>query len=1319
MDINTYALKMELEIDNSALQDTFTYLDSAISRMDDNLSEGVLNAFSDINSNAIAFTTNLDDAVSITIDLSDRFSGLNLFIEDARESITGMSRVFDDLFQSIDQGSSDADGQIDNITASSGAINNTFTNLVTSVQQFDDLLESSSEKFITITENAEKFNIQFKESSDILRTLSEEPLTDIEKSFESLAESNNLLEDIQKRLSASNFLSKFNTQFTLISQTAKKVVEGVRDISQIAIVNLSGVTSGIKQVENAKAKILQNLNVSGMQLTEEQLQWIKMAGSVENVEGAIKKKNKEHIKEIRHIADEINAMAKLNKSFENLNEQVDENENAIGDLKKNYEQIISYFKSWETGMEKFIEVENRAHGSILDMQDTSARVAGNYGLMRDRVVEVMEALVDVKVPATDMERLAGTIGQTSKATGLSARSLADFSRNIRYAEESSMSFEEAMHMATEAQRQFGLTAEDTGKVLNAQLSIGEQIAFFGDEAPEKFAAADFALRGFGKAAALSAADMDHLSSKLYLTGADAEVFYQKLGGSGSMDPAQRAELMQKRLIEIGNKLQDVNGDVKALSSSEQEQLRVIAQTLELPVSAIGNVAKAERELAKTGGTLFKDVNKAAQELKEGKRVSEAYAQATAMVSEQLLLLRDKITNIILPFVTFAMRGLVPVIYLLNLIITPISWLIGQISKLINWVRDLHWIFQLAFMPFEMYAGFLLVFGGVIPLVVGMIGLLTGSVARLSALFQNFPVYVQNASNALMSVVQFGGRLFVQILTDLGLGLQRLGQAVQPVMLPLLALGAAFMMTGIGARMFAESVKIIHGLGDGATAALIKMGVAMAALGLVIVGLGYLATGAAVGLVALGAAFLMIGAGIYLATSGFAMLLDAIGRFAADAEKFADSTYKIAEGLVVLSVAALVAAPGLIVLGLASAIAAVPLMLGSYGLSMFADAVKKLSDAKFAEIGTEMVAFASNLNESGINILKGSAALMIGSLALLAAAPILTIGVGALMVPVAMMVPLGALLVTANWWMSGASEEFAEIGNRLKTGAIAILVASTTLSTAASGMSSAVADIRAVAPNMTRAATEIETSQQRLVTSFESLAGADYSSIISAMSLSSDFVKEMSVEFVTLADDLRSSLDVVIDSIDKSNEFSNIVRNIAGSITQLDIALSSKITDKAQLIVSGIQSLVNSADGFEQIPEKYAATINKLNSLDVNADSFLSKLSVLSESIEKYVDNITESISHIDSIQLSPVISEQTEVIRNEITAQQEIKPPELKPSTTANNNPNEELLAEMKQMNKNMSMLLELLIESKRSVTSTKRVSGRPIDDSLISKMNI
>lgn len=243
---------------------------------------------------------------------------------------------------------------------------------------------------------------------------------------------------------------------------------------------------------------------------------------------------------------------------------------------------------------------------------------------------------------------------------------------------------------------------------------------------------------------------------------------------------------------------------------------------------------------------------------------------------------------------------------------------------------------------------------------------------IEQIFSGIGTVIESIANGISTVLQGIG-------TALSTVAQGFGQAASMANpSQWLAMGAAFLMIGVGVTFAAAGIYILvqaaiqlANAGTGAQVALLALGIGIAVLAGIFALLGPALTANAAGILAFGAAVLMVGAGIGIATAGISLLAQQLPTIAEYGVSASVGMLAVGGALLVIGTGALIAGVGLVVLGAGLMVAAAGLAAVGAALnvatpfiSTFADGISQVVTAISTGLSSVLNSIAGVIKEVG-------------------------------------------------------------------------------------------------------------------------------------------------------------------------------------------------------------------------------------------------------------------------------------------------------------------------------------------------------------------
>lgn len=821
-----------------------------------------------------------------------------------------------------------------------------------------------------------------------------------------------------------------------------------------------------------------------------------LLGQFDKIQKALTKKNQKHEDELDFVTSEIPLLGEIGKGLSGNSDKVAESAVNTYNLYDAMRQILGILTEIDSETENFVTTNYRAYGSQQDLVQATRELSAESGIMRDKALEAYKVLGNLRVPKDELRQYAKVVSMATRFTGVGIPILANYAQGMRQIGQNAAQLERHITFTAEVMRKFGLGTDDASKALGqTSLSARELESIFrGTDQADKFNKLRLVVAGLGKQAGYTAEQAEELMA----------VFQDPILLSRFEDQAGMAinsvEDLTKAMVTGGKSISDQWDEIdRAVESGamnvqeSKQQYQQLADVYFGGSTAARDMAIAVYKQNKALGLNLENTTDLEKAVGMAMDMIKQKAEADATLTMQLMLLKDRVVSLI----SYALQPLADV---LKEAIKYLNWMLDGIIWLGNEIYKYYVILKTAFPWVEKFVTYLK-YGAAAVIALGV------ALVSLGVIFGLIP-----------GVIRFVSMGIVGLFKAIGDGLLALGNAVKSVMVPLIALGAAFMLTGIGAYFFAESVKIIAELGWSAVPAMFGMILAIGVLGLVLVGLSALIQGpVAIGMVILAGTFLAIGAAAMMSGYGMKMFAEGLVNIYENALPMLAYLPALAGGLVLLGAAALIAAPGLLAMAVAAWLLAPAAVLLGGGLLMLSTAIKSLdydsvtgaawalatASAIFMAAAVVLLPASVMLVAAGVLLGVASAALLVVSFGVVAAGIALGVGAAAMLVSSGIMLTAGLALVAASSMILASGVMLGIGGGLILAGAVAfgagvaLLVvasagawaASVALASAALFLTPAVAAISTVGLLLQVSGTALKDGASNLVSAVARIAAA--------------------------------------------------------------------------------------------------------------------------------------------------------------------------------------------------------------------------------------
>jgi hypothetical protein len=774
---------------------------------------------------------------------------------------------------------------------------------------------------------------------------------------------------------------------------------------------------------------------------------------------AIDTKNKGHKAQNEYLRTDIDLLAEANKQVNVHVGMVNRVGRGWGRSGLHLNSIVNLLKQATSDLELFTATNYRAYGTQEQLLDSVRQTTLAQQVGYKAAVEAYAALGNLKVPRQELDRYAEIIAKTSRFTQANTKLVAEWSQKLRNSGMAAAGVERQAAYLGEAMRKFGLSTQDVNSILGtSQLQMERARLVFGEGARgiERWNNSKLIIAGFAKQVGLGAEELRSFEEAI-LKDATALTAFKAMAGA----TAKGVDGFNQAFVKAGIETYKVMADLEAQKAKGliSEAALLARREAMIETQWLGNEAMMEagkalgKEAIKQNilGDNIAEVNKLFE--MQAKMLNDYNNPANNTFIAQFNIMVDKLKVAKDAIISFVGEGLTPVLKWINVGIEKIGEFVKWFGEMREGIADTYPEFAKAAAAVWKWAKVaisVILVGTILWTTFVTVGTIFGGVAKLML---GGAKLIIGSMKLLVVAAKFVGQAFIVLLRSLGQGFGALGRAVAPVMVPLLALGAAIALVGAGAWMFAKAVTEVAQQGWAAVPAILGLTGTVVLLGFAFVMLGRMAIGAswgiaalAVGFVAVGVAAALTGVGLFLAGYGLERIAGVL----------TPGMLALMTGLAVvlggLGVAAYFATPGFMAMSVAMIAAGVASILMGFGLHLIVGALDAIQPGRLVTVGAAFMALSFELAvagalaivagvafaAAGVAITAGAVAMGVAAVAtalagvlLLAAGFALTVGAGMMWVAAQILEPTAVSLVASGF-------QTAEGGALLLVGSTALL-----------------------------------------------------------------------------------------------------------------------------------------------------------------------------------------------------------------------------------------------------------------------------------------
>lgn len=573
----------------------------------------------------------------------------------------------------------------------------------------------------------------------------------------------------------------------------------------------------------------------------------------------------------------------------------------------------------------------RVSGSISDMTKMTGLLARELGVSNEYVRESVTALAKVGARKEEVEGLAKSVTVLTVATGASADEAALLAKRVVGLTGSMEAANNIIYMLTAASAKMGLTTDDVNAVMsefNSSIYDMTAILKLDKEGTERYAKSLMVMASAARKAGVDVRKTMSAMTDIMQNPLDNIALMSMRWGEFSKAMASGKELDMFSAIGGAAKdwltqMEGVDPIIKSMISK-----RVFGRSL----GDLEAMAKTEEEIANQAKEMAK-----IEALGPSKEAMKDFKESLSTVTQGFKALWGVIQSI--------GTSLAPLLQVVGKVVGFIAEIVG---KVINWIPESWGLVK------SLWA--LVV---VITTLVGAKAFVKGAfwLAKHIKLFSGLTNVIKSGVGWIWKYI-FGekAKTAVQAISTKVLKLNTMAQkeseiATQgsaksarllgPAAVNMLAFGAALLMVGAAAWLFAEAAKTL----DGHIGALFALGGVLVVLGAGMAFVSAIGVVAAPVMLALGAALLLMGVGVLAASYGLSLLVDSMSKLdPVSIKDIAISMMLVSGAIISLSTAAVFGLPGIVALSASIGILGAILWFWQKEFMIFAVSIAMIGDA---------------------------------------------------------------------------------------------------------------------------------------------------------------------------------------------------------------------------------------------------------------------------------------------------------------------------------------------------------------------------------------
>lgn len=694
--------------------------------------------------------------------------------------------------------------------------------------------------------------------------------------------------------------------------------------------------------------------------------------------------------ELQLLEDESEETDKIHRNIAQWPKSIEQSLRGLQQVMRSLTDINNAINVNITDADRFVEANYRIYGSQTQLVQQSNRLATQYGVLRGNVIEAVQTFANLRTPIDNINQLVGSTTRFSRATGQATSLTATWQHALMSTGLSAQQAIRTTEFLAVAMRQFGLNARDVNHVLSTQVDQLTQLQLtFGNDTTQAIQQAQIAMGAVARQIGLTDTQVQNVISSLgTMEFWQLRRFAEDVGMlREQMDSASGyTEAYARHIWRLAQEYRNASSDIDR-ERIRQTAIAIYGNQLGTSMATLGLQVSEQSERFRELNDVMQLVNNVnSASASSMQSLASIYSESNATIQRQLELLQN---SFIAAFGTFVNVITPSVVTFLQWVNTFVGGIANAITQVDRWLDSLG------------LTGDVLrwVIGAFLALVV-----ILGLVISVMNVFGATSRFVSNIGTAV-------GNAVGNALTGIARGLQ----AISPYTVTLLALSAVMISVGVAAYLLVLSTARLVELGQEGAMALAGLTVAIIALAIGLATAAYIAAAAAPALFALSAVILAGAIAAYIFAEAVRVLASVGDGAAAALYTLGTALVVISLGLSLVALIATAAVPGLLALSVALvAVGAAAFMFG-YGVALIASALQILTPELANNLylfAVSVIDLSPLLYDAGIALMANGAILLVGSYIIGVAGAVLIVA-STLLFLAGLMVYTGALMLVAS------------------------------------------------------------------------------------------------------------------------------------------------------------------------------------------------------------------------------------------------------------------------------------------------------------------
>ena len=537
-------------------------------------------------------------------------------------------------------------------------LNTALAGVTTALTAFEAAAQKLAEGYKAPTDAVNELIFKQTQFNANVSVLSVQALTELKRAYTELADvQTKMIEEMVTYLD--DKFKDYHTKSEEIKGFQEDTYKFVKDANPIS----KAMADNFIKIADAGPDMMAAFKDAADYLTDDNTGVQKMLTTFNAISAAIQAKNLHHKAELDMVEKEGLSLKNLLNAGQKKEEQEKRNRIQLDAQRRLYGAILATVREIDDVAERFHKANYRSTGSMYDLAGATAQVALQSGMANKEAGEMVAELLHVQTPKAEYAKLATSMVQIERMTGLGAKSLASYSRTLRNLGIPAMDISKRIKTLAADMGRFRIESEDAAVIIEIMnekyINLGKTLSEKNLTTLQAVTAADLSL---AKAHGISTAAVKKYSDTTFET----LIALQAATGRyiETIEDQQRAH-MDLGLI-IHQRLQAAGNDIQ----SQARMMMVLQAQYNLTGEEVRLFAEKGKLLQKFG--IDPDAPNALElyqkALAETAPLADQFGASMATVGKQLAMLWTKFSGVIAYFVIPILEAMAAILNVVNILV---------------------------------------------------------------------------------------------------------------------------------------------------------------------------------------------------------------------------------------------------------------------------------------------------------------------------------------------------------------------------------------------------------------------------------------------------------------------------------------------------------------------------------------------------------------------------------------------------------------------------------------------------------------------------